>query len=173
MDQYEIRENEKQKCKKYKKLSRFPNYGQGLSDYKNNLESIESKLGDSVTYDIQLDNEGKRLFYSNWFGVHPIDKLNFLEDMNPHSFAILNLSKTNEKGSHWIGVHKSNRTFYIYDSFGRQLKDIAPSLINFLSKKKYKYKPVKCEDANIDMNCQKITETNCGQRVLSWMETTN
>ena len=69
---------------------------------------------------------GKRLFKDKFHGVYPPDHLPVLTKEKP--YAILNLDKSTESGSHWVAIAKVNDETYIYDSFGRKNQQIIPSL---------------------------------------------
>lgn len=122
-----------------------------------NLEEVKQLLGNGGTFLIELDNLCKKLFGQKFAGISTSDKLIDLEFNRP--YCIYNLDTSKEPGSHWIAVvlYKKNNIL-IYDSFGRNSKDIIPNLTN-----NYKY-----VDTEHDAE-QKDKETNCGQRCISFL----
>jgi hypothetical protein len=72
-------------------------------------------------------------------------------------YAIVNLDTSWEQGSHWIALAKSGKKVIFYDSFGRPNTSILPLLKggNIVNTE---------DDAE-----QKMEETNCGQRSLSFL----
>ena len=65
-----------------------------------------------------------------FIGVYPIDMIP--EYFISPSILIINLNKSNERGSHWIVIHqKDDQQIEIFDSLGKQpQKDIHNLLIN-------------------------------------------
>ena len=136
-------------------------YAEYLYNYilKNIVEPI---LGNKSTYLSNLNKLGQKMLGSKFHGVYPSDKIPKLTQNTP--YAILNLDKTGEPGSHWVAIAKSKNntnTSYVYDSFARKSKTIIPSLFQSGNGK------IK----NIDISDieQRITEENCGSRAISFL----
>ena len=90
-------------------------------EYKNIQKNyIVPLLGNSTTYLTDLTAIGKKIFGSKYKETFPSDKIPKLTDESP--YAILNLDKSTEPGSHWIAICKNpkNNTTLVYDSFGRK-----------------------------------------------------
>ena len=115
-------------------------------------------IGNKTTYQGELEKAGVKLFGVKFKGVFPSDKIPRLNDLK--SYAILNLDKSNQAGSHWVAIaHKDGMT-YLYDSFGRKGVKIIPSL----------YHSGNGRIINTDLDKeQDEKETNCGARSLSWL----
>lgn len=115
-------------------------------------------LGNDTTYQGELEKVGIKLFGIKFKGVFPSDKIPPLNDLK--SYAIINLDRSNQPGSHWVSVaHKDGKT-YLYDSFGRDGKKILPSI----------YKSGNGIILNTDLDKeQHIKETNCGARSMAWL----
>ena len=99
------------------------------------------------------------MFGDLFIGVFPSNRLPKFSSKN--KYAIVNLDKHNEPGSHWIALaydNKKNKIF-VYDSFGRPTKEILPSAYE-------KYDNLKDSDYDAE---QKIFETDCGARSFSWL----
>ena len=131
-------------------------------EYINILKNyIVPLLGNSTTYLSDLTAIGKKIFGSKYKGTFPSDKIPKLTDKSP--YAILNLDKSTEPGSHWIAIakHPKNNNTLVYDSFGRKGSTIIKSLTYSGNG----------EIINSDLkdNEQKIEETNCGSRVIAWL----
>ena len=116
-------------------------------------------MGNQTTNSSELEAYGSRAFKSRFIGVYPVDRVPS-KKMSIGQYAIVNLDKHNEPGTHWIGIVKHNENEYIiYDSFGRKSTKIIPILVKQLGK-------TNIEDTDYDAE-QKVTEYNCGQRVLA------
>lgn len=115
-------------------------------------------IGNDTTYEGELEKVGIKLFGLKFKGVYPSDKIPILNDLK--SYAILNLDKSNEAGSHWVAIaHENNKTF-LYDSFGRKGTKIIPTL----------YHSGNGRIINTDLDKeQKEEETNCGARSMSFL----
>jgi hypothetical protein len=113
-------------------------------------------LGNSTTWLSDLDKVGIQLFGRKMRGVFSADRLPPLSASRP--YAIINLDKAAEPGSHWVALAYVDGIMHVYDSFGRKTIDILPDLP--------KMGPVLDSDYDQD---QRIIETNCGQRCLSWL----
>jgi hypothetical protein len=120
---------------------------------------IEPQTGKKETYGDDLNRLAIKLFGVKMRGVFPSDKIPKLTDLTP--YAILNLDKSTESGSHWIAVAKipEKDTIICYDSFGRCFSKIIPSLKN---------NGMKIMNTDQDAE-QKIKETNCGARCLAFL----
>lgn len=135
-----------------------------MSDYINLLNQkilkdvIYPALGKDTTYLSQLDQFGKSLFGKKFKGCYPSDQIPKLTDLEP--YCILNLDKSNQEGSHWVGVCKDGRETYIYDSFGRTNKKIIPTLKTSGNGKIY--------DTDRDVE-QDIWQNDCGQRSMAFL----
>ena len=83
----------------------------------------------------------------------PIDEM----DNEKHTSCIINLDKFGGKGSHWIGCYSDGTYTLIYDSFGRNGKDILKE--NWHNK---------LRDTEHDAE-QDIAEDNCGARSMAFL----
>jgi len=115
-------------------------------------------IGNDTTYLDELEGVGNLLFKNKFAGVFPSDKIPKLN--NRKRYAILNLDKSGESGSHWVAIAKYSNDTYIYDSFGRNHEKIIKTLS--------KSGNGKITDADLDAE-QEIEETNCGARCLAWL----
>ena len=127
--------------------------------YNKILKNVERLTGDKTTYLEQLNGVGKKLLGVKFKGVFPSDKIPKLNDLSP--YCILNLDKSKEPGSHWVALAKHGNNSILYDSFGRDNKQIIPAL-------RYSGNG-RIIDTDDDVE-QKILETNCGARSLSWLK---
>ena len=115
-------------------------------------------VGRDATYDIHLNKAGIKLFGAKFRGVFASDKIPKLNDIVP--YAILNVDKSNQPGSHWVSVAKHKDKLYFYDSFGRRASELMPSII--------KSKNGTVIDSDLDKE-QTEQEENCGARSLAWL----
>jgi hypothetical protein len=121
---------------------------------------VYPQTGDKSTYSNDLDRVGRKLLGIKFKGVFPSDKIPKLNDLKP--YCILNLDKSTESGSHWISLAKlvGTRDSIVYDSFGRDNKQIIPDL-------QYSGNGT-IQNTDRDAE-QKIEETDCGARCLAWL----
>jgi hypothetical protein len=127
-------------------------------------------IGNKTTYQNDLERAGIKALGLLFKGVYPSDKIPPLNNLKP--YAILNLDRSSEAGSHWVavafdgkadGVRRrgaaKNKT-YLYDSFGRKGIKIIPSLFHSGNGR--------IVDTDYDAE-QTEEETNCGARSLAWL----
>ena len=128
--------------------------------YKMVLKEIEKIIGNQTTFLSDIQYLGKKLFGIKFKGCYASDMIPKLTDLQP--YAILNLDKSYEVGSHWISICKipNKHEIMLYDSFGRSSVKIIPDIY-----KSHNGKILRTEkDAE-----QKKSEYNCGARSLSFI----
>ncbi len=128
-------------------------------EYNKILKSVKKRVGGKTTYLGQLDRAGKDIFGSRFHGVYPSDKIPKLTDRKP--YAILNLDRSDEPGSHWIALAKVGTNSIVYDSFGRHHTKIIPSLLYSGNGKLI---------STDDDQEQHIMATDCGARSLGFLQ---
>lgn len=128
--------------------------------YKQVIREMNKFLGNDTTFSNDLDKVGLKFLGSKFKGVFPSDKIPRLNDLK--KYAILNLDKSTQPGSHWIGVAFHNGNTIVYDSFGRKTRKIIPSLFHSGNGR------IIMTDNDAE---QRIKQNNCGQRVLAWLIT--
>jgi hypothetical protein len=116
-------------------------------------------IGNKTTYSNELEKAGVKMMGMKFKGVYPSDKIPPLNDLKP--YAILNLDKSTESGSHWIAAAYHDGKIHIYDSFGRKASKIIPSIYRGNGGR-----PVINSDLDPE---QDERETNCGARSLAWL----
>lgn len=118
-------------------------------------------VSNHTTYGDDLQNFAKKMFGKRFHGVYMIDHIpHTLSGARP--YAILNLDATSDpgEGSHWIAVaYHTARQLLVYDSFG-QMHDVPEELKQIYGSR------VTVTDPDAE---QRVTETNCGARVLAWL----
>lgn len=123
------------------------------------LQHIYTLIGSkNTTFGSQLEGAGKKLLGPKFKGVFPSDKIPKLNDLS--KYAILNLDRSGEPGSHWIAIAKDDDDLFVYDSFGREHTKIIPN-IRFSGNGKI-------IDTDDDAE-QGVLETSCGQRCLAFL----
>lgn len=125
-----------------------------MDKYERILRKVEQRLGNTTTYDFQLEDLGRELLGSNFRGVYPLDRI---PEKILSGYYIVNLDKSYEPGSHWCAFVKNKSRSIFYDSFGRtqELKKMPElSRLNFIFTE--------------DDSEQTREETNCGARCISW-----
>jgi len=114
------------------------------------------QLGNGVTYTSQLTDICNQLFSTNYRGTFSSDTLPKLSKARP--YAIVNVDKSTQPGSHWVACCWLPHGMLVYDSFGRKTSKLMSNVFK-------KYKTV---DTDYDRE-QKISEKNCGSRCISWL----
>lgn len=123
-----------------------------INSFNNDLiKTLKNFIGNDTTYTEDLYKKGKYLLGPRFRGVFSADNQPTVKN---NQMYIANLDNSNESGSHWIAVYKSNDILYIYDSFGRDIK----SIIGGSLKMKYIGTDTDAE--------QKDNENNCGLRSI-------
>ena len=119
-------------------------------------DEIIKVMGSSATFQFDLEKVAKGLIGKEFAGVFAVDSIEFPKGTK---YAIFNLDKESEPGSHWMGLVKGKNKFYVYDSFGRPSKEIAPSLFK---------KGLVVLDSDRDQDQSNLSEV-CGPFALSWV----
>jgi hypothetical protein len=123
--------------------------------YNQCLELIEQNMGSNTTNGEELNSACKYLFQEKFQGVYASDQI---PKLSAGKYAITNLQKSTQPGSHWLALVKSKNGIYVYDSFGRKTIKILPALVesgNGVIKETENDK----EQASL--------QTNCGQRCIA------
>jgi hypothetical protein len=82
------------------------------------------QLGSKSTSDKQLTDTGKLLLGPRFQGAFPQNHT--IKTTPKVQYLILNVDTRGKPGSHWVGVVKNNKTFYVFDSFGRTSRKLLP-----------------------------------------------
>lgn len=134
---------------------------QAMELYDKYLNDVYKLIGDKTsTYLGELNGAGRKLLKCKFKGVYSSDKIPKLNDLSP--YCILNLDNSKQSGSHWIAVAKvlHKNECIVYDSFGRDYKDIIPNLDLSGNGRMI----------NTDRDPeQRVVQTDCGQRSLGWL----
>jgi hypothetical protein len=114
-------------------------------------------LSNDITYESDLKAYGRLLFGRRFRGV-------FMRDRVPSTitaerpYAIVNLDRNSEPGSHWIAVaHIGPRRLLVYDSYGA-IHKVPRELLHAYD--------VEVTDPDAE---QALDENNCGARVFAWL----
>ena len=129
--------------------------------YRRYLKYVEKKIGHSnTTYSSELEKICLEEFGSKFRGIFPSDQIPVLTDKRP--YCIVNLDNSKQQGSHWVGVAKipHRKEVMFYDSFGRNSKQILPSL------KRSNNGEIKDTEDDIE---QAMLEDNCGNRSIGFL----
>ena len=130
----------------------------GEKIYNEILKDVEKMVGDKTTYMDDLNKAGKKLLGIKFRGVFASNHIPRLNDLTP--YCILNLDKSTEPGSHWVALAKTGDNSILFDSFGRDHKQILPNLWYSGNGRIF---------STEDDPEQKITEENCGAHVISFL----
>ncbi len=120
------------------------------------LEQHHKEIGNKTTFSDTLDKQGKKYFNSKWLGVFPRDTFIKKLPLEKGKYAIVNVDKASQPGSHWLGVVTlGGNKIMLWDSFGRE-------------KISELFKQAKLTIPDMDKD-QTISQIDCGQRALSWL----
>jgi hypothetical protein len=120
---------------------------------------VEKEMGDQTTYQDELDKCARKFLGVHFKGVYASDLIPVLNGVK--RYAIVNLDRSTQAGSHWIALAYHSNKIYVYDSFGRQSTKIIPSLWTSGNVSTI-------VDAQHDAE-QDMSEQDCGQRSLAWL----
>jgi len=112
-------------------------------------EIVIPVVGNKITYSNDLDAFGRTHIGKEFVGVFSSDR------MPTHGYSIINVDKSHESGSHWLGIVFKDGEPHIYDSYGRRSSDLIPHIGGAV-------------DADYDRE-QGKKEENCGARSLTWL----
>ena len=70
----------------------------------------------------ELDRVGKKLLGKKYLGTFPSDKI----PKNKIGYFICNLDTSNMGGSHWVAIVRDSEGAVVFDSFGRDTKEVFP-----------------------------------------------
>ena len=107
------------------------------------------------TNNFELEKVGRKLIGSKFIGVYASDKI----PKDKQGYFICNLDQSNMGGSHWVGVVRDQDGTMVYDSFGRDTKEIFPFAYEDFGK---------YVESDNDAE-QHWAESNCGQLSMAWL----
>ena len=93
-----------------------------LNDFDQCLIRIEDLLGEKVTTNTQLLKLGKMLFGYRFKDVYCSDSHIKLSN---NECCIVNTDSSKQAGTHWVGLFKYRDHYYVFDSFGRDIKTLS------------------------------------------------
>ena len=122
------------------------------------LKNMYKKVGKKTTYLKKLHTTAKQLFGKRFLGIFASNTIP--TNIKKGELCIVNLDKSWESGSHWVGLGraKDDGFLYLYDSFGRDIYNILPELKT--------HKKVKSTEQDAE---QHEDETDCGARSLAFL----
>lgn len=126
--------------------------------YNGILQEIERIMGKNTeTSNFELNDIGNRIFGKKYIGTFSSDKI---PKLKKNQMCIANLDSSNQPGSHWVCFYCNEyERCYFYDSFGRKAKSF---------KNIQKRNRILQEAQDYDAE-QEYSESNCGQRAISWL----
>lgn len=128
--------------------------------YNKILKLLRKQYGTSALYSDELNNIGLHYFGKNWGGVYPHDTAPI---KRVKKYFIVNTDDSNGDGEHWVACLKVKNNIYIYDSFGRQTKNVLKQFHKRLNHGKYNL-----IDSHRDAE-QSDYQEDCGVRCISWL----
>jgi len=128
-----------------------------LKHYNAYTKQTMKQLGTGVTYTSQLTDICNQLFGKHKYrGTFSSDTLPKLTKARP--YAIVNVDKSTQPGSHWVACCWLPGGMLVYDSFGRKTSKLMKNI----------YKKYKTIDTDYDAE-QPIKQKNCGSRCIAWL----
>lgn len=124
--------------------------------FRKKYKEFENKFGKGEQTNYFLNKIGKAMFNRRYKGTYPSD---MIPQLNNDEYAILNLDDSTKSGSHWVAIAKQNNEVYIYDSFGRKIKKIIPSVVS-------KYRRIKMTESDKEQDEKEYT---CSLYCLAWL----
>ena len=122
--------------------------------YKDFLKIAEACVGKGETTEQDLDSVGKAFFGDDFAGVFAVNEV---PTTTQFKYAIANLDKRGEAGTHWVALaNLGNDVYMVYDSYGRKKGRILPAL------------DLPTMDTEYDAE-QTTKQNNCGARCLAWL----
>ena len=119
--------------------------------------SIIKKLGVHGLSNTEIDEVATNLLKSKYKGSFAQNE----KFPKSNGYYIINTDISSGPGIHWLGVKLTPKTAYVYDSFGRDSKNIVPHLVKYLY-------PRKIVESKRDKE-QQNAEIICGHLALSWI----
>lgn len=129
--------------------------------FRKHRDKLFKKFGRKALDNFQLDKICKDYLKSKYIGTFAQDKI----PLNKEGYMIVNTDKSGKPGTHWVAIYSTNKTFYVYDSYGRSTK----SLLKILTKK-LKNKKIKIVDSDRDQEQRGNSEV-CGVLCCAWLFT--
>ena len=112
-------------------------------------------VGKEETNSQELYDISTTLLKDKFKGVFASDQITRLTILKP--YAIVNVDKSNQPGTHWLAMARVRNKTYVYDSFGRDVKTLIPSLSHTV-------KNIDTSDAE-----QLVTQNSCGARCIAFL----
>ena len=118
-------------------------------------------LGSKALDNTKIDKVGRKLFAS-WGGCFASDRVKF----QPYHYYIINVDTHDQPGSHWLACFTQGKKCYVWDSYGRSIKKLAPHLIKSI----YKSKMI-LGKTNLIPQMEQIGWTSeiCGAVSIAWL----
>lgn len=127
--------------------------------YRQTVKQMEKLVGRSTTYLTELNKSGKKLFGPKFIGVFASDTIP--KHIPKGACLIVNLDNSKGSGEHWLSVckHPKKNELLVYDSFGRNLHHIIPTIFE-------RKERIKTTEKDRE---QKQNQNNCGARCLAFI----
>lgn len=132
--------------------------------YNNLVKDVEDTLGSGSTTDSDLADFGHSVIGQQFSGVYASDTVPSELSQGTHYF-IVNRDRDGQPGSHWVGVVVKRGRLYYYDSFGRPMAQLMPSLTTFRRNGGL----IATNPNERSAPEQSVKEMNCGSRSMAWL----
>ena len=121
-------------------------------------------LGSNGTWGDVLGKLGKKLYGKKFCGIY--DQKNMPWGKIKKSKCLYGILNNDYEGPgiHWLAFYVKDKQFYVWDSYGRSMKEIVPVL-----EKKLKSQRIRYQSNDRDRN-QTDTQKDCGSRCFAWLE---
>lgn len=96
-----------------------------------NRTALIKILGNKALYDTTINKAGSKLFAA-WGGCYSSDRVK----LKPYHYYVINVDTHDKPGSHWLACYTSGKRAYVWDSYSRPIKKLAPQLVKTIHKAK-------------------------------------
>ena len=133
-------------------------------EFKKKVKKYHNIVGVDGTWGEDLHKVGRSVFGNKWCGVWHQGNMPWSKIKKSKCLYLIINIDINGPGEHWLSVYVKDRQCYVWDSFGRSMKEIVPVL-----EKKLKGQRIRHKMSDRDRN-QREAQSDCGARCLAWLE---
>ena len=125
------------------------------------VDALEDHYDNESKTNTDLIQIGKVIFKP--LGNNVIRNADYSFDKMDGEYSIINTD--NGQGIHWTGVYQYHKKVYVWDSFGRDIKQLMPEFVQRARTQGY---DIIKANKHYD-NEQEANQSDCGLRSLAWL----